>query len=562
MNSVETTQQQDSRNSGVAGLSWWAQRQSTILLLAALLWTTVVVTHGITKGEFCYINDEDMHAVTGLYFADFLHDLPLTHPIEYTFRYEAQYPALGLLHWPPFFHFVEGVMFLLLGRSVVVARLAILMFALFGFYFWFKLVTELQDPRTAAVSTVVLVSHPSILLFEKVVMLEIPGMALCIAASYFWIRFLKKGENRHMRWFALLASASFFTIYHSVYLLAFCLLTITVERKWRRLLNPIVLLAATLSLLLVVPYSIVVLRHHGHRLMWLALPNQAALSEGPNAYTYYWTKLPAQLGWPLLGLSFAGLLTCKWWAKRDCTRVMLSLIAACYLTMTFMNQKEPRYIIYWLPALVYFAVGPLTAKPAGEWLPRLRACAVMGVLVTCFWSAWTYQRPSVSGYETAARRVIEREGSGLVLFDGDLPGNFIFFMRSLDPARRFFVLRKALYVYNPATPVITTRAELKDLIDRYGIKTIVISENMQMRFDAQRYLRELLQTPEVRLVERFPVKVATQWHPPLGVEMPQRDDLLLYEKVHAAPRSVHVLTLKMPLLDHDITVSLDDSVPR
>src|SRR5208337_3401159 len=91
------------------------------------------------------------------------------------------------------------------------------------------------------------------------------------------------------------------------------------------------------------------------------------------AYAYYWTKLPAQLGWPLLGLSLAGLLTSWWWAKRECALVMLSWIAACYVTMSLLNQKEPRYIVFWLPAFVYFAVGPLTAKPAGEWLPRLRA---------------------------------------------------------------------------------------------------------------------------------------------------------------------------------------------
>jgi hypothetical protein len=561
MDSVETIQLQDSRNGEAAALSWWAQRRFTLLLLAALLWTTLVVTHGITKGEFCYI-DESLHAVTGLFIADFLHDLPLTHPIAYTFRYEAQYPALGLFHWPPLFHFVAGVMFLLLGRSVVVARLAILMFALFGVYFWFKLVTELQDPWTAAVSTVVFVSHPSILLLEKAVMLEIPGMAMCIAAGYFWLQFLKKGENRHIGWCVLLAAASFFTIYHSVYLPVFCLLTITVERKWRRLLNPIVLLAVAITLLPVVFYSIVALKYHGRFLMLLSVPHLSARAKESHAYTYYWTKLPAQLGWPLLGLSFAGFLTCRWWAKRDCALAMLSWMAACYLTMSILHQKEPRYIIFWLPAFVYFAVGPLTAKPAGEWLPRLRAGVILGVLVTCFWTAWTYQRPFLSGYEAAARGVIQREGSGFVLFDGDQPGNFIFFMRSLDPARRFFVLRKALYLIDENTPVIRTRAGLNDFIDRYGIKIIVISENMRMRFDVQGYLRELLQTPEVRLVERFPVKGATQFYPSLGVEMPISNDLLFYEKVHVAPPSVHELTLKMPLLNKDITVPLDDSGPR
>jgi len=245
---------------------------------------------------------------------------------------------------------------------------------------------------------------------------------------------------------------------------------------------------------------------------------------------------------------------------------MLLWLAACYLTMSYLRTKEPRYMIYWLPAFAAFAVGPLTAQlPRARllppWLPRLRAGAVLAILALSFGSAWTYQRPFVSGYEAAARRVIQRGGSGLVLFDGDLPGNFIFFMRSLDPARRFFVLRKALYLFDQGIPLINTRAELQDFIDRYGIKSIVISENVEMQFDVQRYLRELLQTPEMRLVERFPVWGEVQWYRyEEGVPLPpQSDDLLFYEKLHVTPRSAHVLTLEMPSLDHDIIIPLDDS---
>jgi hypothetical protein len=131
----------------------WIQKQSAVLPLALLLLVTLAATRGITRGEFSLNIDETWHAVTGLYFADFLRDLPLSHPIEYTFRYYAQYPGLGLLHWPPLFHFVEGIMFLLLGPSVVVARLTILLFSLLGFYFWFRLVAELEDSWTAAVCT-------------------------------------------------------------------------------------------------------------------------------------------------------------------------------------------------------------------------------------------------------------------------------------------------------------------------------------------------------------------------------------------------------------------------
>ena len=160
---------------------------SRFVLVAVLLFVTVVVTRGVHKGEFSINVDEGAHAVTGLYFADFLSDLPLAHPVQYTYNYYAQYPALGLILWPPLFHFVEGIIFLVLGPSVVSARLTTLLFALLGLIFWFKLVSELQNEWAAAVCTLLLALLPSLLLYEKAVMLEVPSLALCIAASYFWV---------------------------------------------------------------------------------------------------------------------------------------------------------------------------------------------------------------------------------------------------------------------------------------------------------------------------------------------------------------------------------------
>jgi hypothetical protein len=555
-------QRQSAVGPEVQAAPWWRRRLSSLLLLAALSWTAVVVAHGITKGEFCYINDEALHAVTGLFFADFLHDLPLTHPIEYTFRFEAQYPALGILRWPPVFHAVEGAMFLLLGRTVLTARLAILLFTLLGVSFWFKLVSELQDAWTAAVSAMVLVSLPSLLVLEKVVMLEIPGLALAIAASYYWIRYLAGGRTLHLGLAAALAAASVLTIYHTVYLPVFFLLALAAERQWKRLLEPRLYVAAALALLVVGPYSALAYRLHGRKLVWLAVSNPAPQSRGLNAWVYYLHRLPMQLGWPLLVLSLAGLVTSRWWAKKDCLRVMLAWIAACYLTMSRLGTKEPRYIIYWLPAFVFFAAAPLTAKLPGNWLRRLRLAAALGLLAFCFRPAWTFERPMVSGYEAAARRVIQQEHGGLVLYDGDLPGNFIFFMRSLDPARRFIILRKSLYEFDARTPFITTRAELQDFVVRYGIRCIVISENIEIRFDVQRYLRELVQSPEVRLVERFPVRGATQWYKLEGRETPPSDDLLFYERTVAGPRSAHSLTVQMPTLGREITIPLDETAPK
>ena len=557
MDFIETTQQQDSASGDVTGISWWAQRESTILLFAALVWVTLVVTRGITKGEFNYITDETLHAVTGLYFADFLHDLPLTHAVQYTFRYEVQYPALGLLHWPPFFHFVEGVMFLVAGRSVVVARLTILMFALFGFYFWFKLVTELDSPWTAAASTAVLASHPVLLVHEKIVMLEIPALALSIAAIWFWFQYFKRGRGRDIWWFALLASAAVLTKYQSIYLFLFCLLTIAIQRKWRRLMNPALLGAAAVAFLLIVPYGLVAYELHGRQLVYLALQVGSATYAGhklppaPNPYTYYWSKLPAQLGWPLFALSVVGLVSCKWWAKKESALTMLMWIAACYLTMTFISAEEPRYIIYWIPPWVYFALGPLTAKSTGR-MRFLRGGAACGLVLAYAGWAWSYQRPYVSGFEAAARSVSQRGGPRVVVFDGDLPGNFVFFMRSLDPARRFFIVRKLLAVVEGSAAIVKKPTGLEDLIDDYGIKSIVISENVTIGSEGQARLRGLLQTDEFRLVQRFPVET----------NVPEFKDhnLLLYEKVHPQAPSKHTLTLKVSQINRELTVPLDDSV--
>jgi hypothetical protein len=554
---LNSEQRQSSASPGVQSAPWWRRRLSSLLLLAALSWTSLLVVHGITKGEFCYINDEALHAVTGLFFADFLHDLPLTHPIEYTFRFEAQYPALGILRWPPVFHAVEGAMFLLLGRTVLTARLAILLFTLLGVSFWFKLVSELQDAWTAAVSAMVLVSLPSLLVLEKAVMLEIPGMALAIAASYYWLRYFGSSRTLHLGLATALAAAAILTTYHTVYLPVFCLLALAAERQWKRLLEPRLYVAAALALLVVGPYSLLAYRLHGRKLVWLAVLNPAPQGRGLNAWVYYLHRLPMQLGWPLLLLSVTGLLTARWWAKKDCLRVMLAWIAACYLTMSSLGTKEPRYIIYWLPAFVFFAAGPWTANLGGSRWARLRQAAVVGLLAISFRAAWTFERPMVSGYEAAARRVIQQEHAGLVLYDGDLPGNFIFFMRSLDPARRFIILRKSLYDLGTGTPYVNTRAELQDFVDRYGIRCVVISENMEMRFDVQRYLRELVQSPEARLVARFPVRGATQWYKPEGSEAPPSDDLLFYERTVAGPPSAHALTVKMPTLGREITIPLD-----
>src|SRR6202040_1536313 len=82
-----------------------------------LVIVTLVAGRGISRGEFFFYGDEMRHAMNGVFFRDFLMDLPLRHPVQYVYDYYAKYPALAFPHWPPLFHFVEGIFFLLFGLS-------------------------------------------------------------------------------------------------------------------------------------------------------------------------------------------------------------------------------------------------------------------------------------------------------------------------------------------------------------------------------------------------------------------------------------------------------------
>jgi len=72
---------------------------------------------------------------------------------------------------------------------------------------------------------------------------------------------------------------------------------------------------------------------------------------GTSSWLFYWKALPGQLGWMLLALSLLGLVTSPRWDRRKVTLLMLSWIAACYVTFSLIGFKDARFALYWLPPL-------------------------------------------------------------------------------------------------------------------------------------------------------------------------------------------------------------------
>src|SRR4051812_20791809 len=327
---IEPSQMRDGRQPETSALS--RQKLRWFLLVGAVALVCIIASRHIRLGEFDYYVDEAQHAVTGLFVADALHDLPLRHPVQYAYAYYAQYPAVAILHWPPLFYLFEGVSFILFGATAASARLTVICFAVLLLYQWFLLVEELQDSYTAAICTAVLGLLPNVLLFEKTVMLEVPSLALGVATIRYWIQYLGQGSKRSLYVFGLWLSAALLCKQTSVYLLVFCALTLVVTRKWEYLFRRDVLVVAGMVAVLAGSFLIPMLLVQGH-----AMANDLGSHQmsGWERITFYVRVLPRTFSTALFSLAILGLLLALRWNKRGQTSLMLCWIIAGYLTFSF-----------------------------------------------------------------------------------------------------------------------------------------------------------------------------------------------------------------------------------
>jgi len=523
-----------------------------LLLLGSIALVCTVAARDIRVGEFDYNVDEAQHAVTGLFVADAFRDLPIRHPVQYAYRYYAQYPAVAILHWPPLFYIFEGLSFLLLGPSVVSARLSVLLFCVLLLYQWFRLMEEALDSYTAGICSAILGLLPIILLFEKSVMLEIPSLALCVAAIRHWTAYLEHNQRRSLYFAALWLSAALLCKQTSIFVLVFCGLTLLVTRQWRRIWSRDAAIFAAIVGVLAGPFLILMLLLQGK-----AVANDLGSYRitGWERVTYYGQILPNTMSPILLVLALLGAALAFRWDAPKRTAIMGCWILSGYATFSLFGQREPRFAVYWLPPLVYFAVGLVTRFFRTERFRLAMRVAAAALIVILLIPAWRYQRPYISGYKETASRVVKSYDSGIILFDGPVPGNFVFFLRALDPARRFVVLRKVLYADDirrgaNSQELLHSKEEILNALREYGVRLAVVSQNLGVSFDSQRMLRAELSSDDFSLLQRFSIVTnESRW---------RGENLLLYEKKNWSPPTGGMLTIRMLTLPHDISIPLAD----
>jgi hypothetical protein len=440
------------------------KKKESLLLCALIVALGLVHLLAWQSTEPFFYNDETRHVMTGVYFRDLLHDLPLTHLSDYTVNYYLQYPALGLLVWPPFFYFVEGLAMTLFGTSLVVSKILIGVFAAIACAYLFQLIRRTHDTTRAAIAVLIFSLSPLVFLHSRYVMLEIPALALALAAIYHFIRYLDVERRSHLLFAALASALCALTRFDAIYLLPLFIILVATRKRWDILRRREVIIVAGLALLLVVPFYALTAQGIG----WFHV-KQATETLAPNfhfpgflsltRYIFYPSYLSAQLSLYALIPALAGLIFSVTKRRRKAAWPYLAMILATYLTFTPIGEMDSRHAIYWIPAFALFAAEGITL--AVNWLrtPKLYVPLAALVIMLMGWSIMAAPKFFVRGYEDAARYVATNStNSPFCFFVGRLNGNFIYQLRRHDPNRRLWVLRADKLLFST---LISSQVEYK-----------------------------------------------------------------------------------------------------
>ena len=416
-----------------------------------------------------------------------LSDMPVGNPKTYAEQYYLQYPALGLLVWPPLFHFIEGLLMTVCGTSFLVGRIAVAGFAVLAGVYFFRLMAKTHDRLSASVALVWFGLCPLIFMFSRQVMLEIPTLAWSLMAVFHFERYLESTRRRDLVLIALAAAAAALTRFDAIWLLPCFGLLLLARRKLHLLRRVEVWIAIVGAVLLVLPFYALAAREvgalHSRQATHSVMSEPAGFLAAKN-FAFYLRMLPHQIGWLLVGLAVVGLSRLRRWDWLQQNVPYLAIALATYATFTPIAELDVRHSIYWIPAFVVMAWNGVTELARGRLRPYLRpaiAALVVGVMTS---AALTAPRPTLSGYREAAEWVLKNSpNESRFLFDGWLDGNFSYHVRNLDPARQHAVLRgdKLLYgfICVPSTDLheyAKTDRDIMDVIYRYDPAFVVVED--------------------------------------------------------------------------------------
>jgi len=479
-------------------------------------WLVPVVLHAGNDGLW-YLGDAARHAITGLFWWDFLSALP-SDPADYVLRYYARYPTIVPLSYPPVFYLLEGVAFRIFGVSPFVAKGLVLCFALVGSLYvaaWLRRYVA----REAGWGGALMALQPGVVVWSNAVMLNIPAMTLGVIALYHMRRWLDEGASSAHLWLAIGAAVVTVLTYFPAALVgvvvgAWLIIEGRTPALWRRH-RPAVLLGiggVLLVLLLIIQWVPLPFA--------LGWPSWVDLAQQRRWLLYVWAQ-PRLLSTPTL-IFAAVAFPVAWGAPRWRRDLLLltSWIGIAYCCLSYLYSQHPRYALLMTPAFILLAMiglrGVVDALCGvlGFSASRCLTAALLALVAFHAYAAQFVPVPSITGFRDIARFVLQESPTDRVFYEGGCDGIFTFYVRAQDPNFTHVVVRGSKLLYASAVlPTFRLQehvASSADVIRAFesecGCAWVALEEPESEEDNAAvRYLREAVRGPSFRLVRSFPI---------------------------------------------------------
>jgi hypothetical protein len=414
-----------------------------------LVWAYVVGLHLSNDGMW-YQGDSSRHAMNGVFWWDFLKQFP-TSPFGFALAYYARYPVINPVAYPPFFYLVEGGAYQVFGVSPMVSKalvLASLLLASAYVLAWLRRWVAAEAGWVALLFPL----QPGLITWSHAVMLNVPAMALALAALYHARRWLEAPSPRHVYATVAFGTVAVLTYLPIAVLVPIVFLWALAQRRLRRLFTLRSVLTAA------VPAGIVL------AWVWLAVPwsPNASVARSLTGHRWAlqtWVYYPAHLteivSLPLLGLAAAGAIAAvRSAAGRRELGVYALWLGACYVWFTLVTAgfTEARYVLLVVPAVLALgalgvaAVVRALASPA--WLPAATVTAALVLTGTHAASAAQHHVRDVRGFQDVAAYVRSVAPNERIFYDGQYDGVFAIYLRATDPKLAQAITRGANIVYS------------------------------------------------------------------------------------------------------------------
>jgi hypothetical protein len=418
--------------------------------------------------------DEGTHSLISLFFHDLFGDLvgqptlSFSKIYNYSISYLAHYPKLSL-YYPPLLHIIISLFYTVLGASFFTGRLVVLLFSIATLVIFYKFTKRFFDKKVALFSSMLFSTMPMVFYNSITVMTDIPYTFFFIFSMYMYLKAFESKKRKHFIFASIIAVLAFLTKWNSILIIPIIFAYALVEKR-NQMKN--VILSIVLIALLLTPYMIVIWKTGLAAIPFISSLQVSATAKQdpqfttPEGLLYYLDVISTHyFTVPILIGSLAAMIFYTTQKKKH-WKLLLLWFLAYYMFFTILSNKEPRYMMPLVPALLI----PLSSFIVSEKIRMFIPIAIVSfaLILSSTWqlvSQTFYYNPD---FTSVARETMKSEGNILLATEPSwfYSSQFIFTLASMDRNTSKFVYRSCSLAATPPNY----------LFSNYGIRYAIISE--------------------------------------------------------------------------------------